>query len=91
MPAPYSGRAVANYFLARDHLTQVKLHKLLYYSHYWHFGLRDAPIGRDSGGMALRPGRALHLSRVRPLPVRAFRPPGHGIRSDQRELDRPTS
>ena len=44
MPAPYSARAVANYFLARDHLTQVKLHKLLYYSHGWHFGLRDAPL-----------------------------------------------
>ena len=28
---------MANYFLARDPLKQVKLHKLLYYSHGWHF------------------------------------------------------
>ena len=44
MPAPYSAKAVANYFLAKDRLTQMKLHKLLYYAHGWHLGFRDTPL-----------------------------------------------
>lgn len=44
MSAPYSAKAVANYFLAKDRLTQMKLHKLLYYAHGWHLGFQEAPL-----------------------------------------------
>ena len=44
MSAPYSAKAVANYFLAKDRLTQMKLHKLVYYAHGWHLGFQDAPL-----------------------------------------------
>ena len=44
MPAPYSAKAVANYFLAKDRLTQMKLHKLLYYAHGWHLGFGEKPL-----------------------------------------------
>ena len=46
MPAPYSAKAVANFFLERRRkkLTQMKLHKLLYYSHGWHLGFRGKPL-----------------------------------------------
>ena len=44
MPAPYSAKAVANYFLKKGHLTQMKLHKLIYYAHGWHLGLRGKPL-----------------------------------------------
>ncbi len=44
MAAPYSAKAVANFFLEREHLTQMKLHKLMYYAHGWHLGFREKPL-----------------------------------------------
>lgn len=44
MSAPYSAKAVANYFLAKNRLTQMKLHKLLYYAHGWHLGFQEKPL-----------------------------------------------
>ena len=50
MPAPYSPKAVANYFLNRRKerglrpLTQMKLHKLVYFSHGWHLALWNKPL-----------------------------------------------
>ena len=44
MPIPYDSRAVANYFLGQGHLTQLKLHKLIYYGHGWHLALRGEPL-----------------------------------------------
>ena len=44
MPAPYSAKAIANYFLPKGHLTQMKLHKLVYYAHGWHLGFTQAPL-----------------------------------------------
>ena len=50
MPVPYSAKAVANYFLDRSPpksggaVTQMKLHKLLYFAHGWHFAFRDQPL-----------------------------------------------
>ena len=44
MPAPYEAKAVANFFLKKQHLTQMKLHKLVYYSQGWHLTLRNAPL-----------------------------------------------
>jgi uncharacterized phage-associated protein len=46
---PYDAKKVANYFLAkqteRDQpITQMKLHKLLYFAHGWHLGLRGEPL-----------------------------------------------
>ena len=35
---------MANYFLAKYRLTQVKLHKLLYYAHGWHLGFQEKPL-----------------------------------------------
>lgn len=51
MPTPYSAKAIANYFL--DHrkkfkrkgpITQMKLHKLVYFAHGWHLALKDKPL-----------------------------------------------
>ena len=51
MPAPYSAKAIANYFL--DHrkkfklqvpITQMKLHKLVYFAHGWHLALTGKPL-----------------------------------------------
>ena len=50
MPAPYNPKAVANYFLDRpkpkkgDAITQMKLHKLLYFSQGWHLAFRGEPL-----------------------------------------------
>ena len=44
MCAPYSSRAVANFFLRKRRLTQMKLHKLLYYAHGWHLGIKGVPL-----------------------------------------------
>ncbi len=44
MVAPYSAKAVANFFLEKEHLTQMKLHKLLYYAHGWHLGFTEQPL-----------------------------------------------
>jgi uncharacterized phage-associated protein len=46
---PYSPKAIANFFLRTAWaencpLTQMKLHKLLYYAHGWQLGLRDSPL-----------------------------------------------
>ena len=35
---------MANYFLEKDRLTQMKLHKLLYYAHGWHLGFQEKPL-----------------------------------------------
>ncbi len=40
MLAPYSPRAVANFFLRKRCLTQMKLYKLLCYAHGWHLGIK---------------------------------------------------
>lgn len=44
MRAPYSAKAVANFFLKKESLTQMQLHKLLYYAHGWHLGLKGKPL-----------------------------------------------
>lgn len=48
MSAPYPAKAVANFFLKRARrrrpITQMKLHKLLYYAHGWHLGLTGEPL-----------------------------------------------
>lgn len=42
---PYSAKAVSNFFLAKSRkITQMKLHKLLYYAHGWHLGLTSLPL-----------------------------------------------
>ena len=42
---PYGAKAIANFFLEKDPgLTQMKLHKLLYYAHGWHLGFRKQPL-----------------------------------------------
>ena len=42
MPAPYSAKAVANFFLTRrpHRLTQMQLHKIIYYAHGWHLAIK---------------------------------------------------
>ena len=42
--APYDARRVANFFLDKRPLTQMKLHKLLFYAHGWHLGFKDKPL-----------------------------------------------
>ena len=50
MSAPYSSKAIANFFLdRRDNrkikpLTQMKLHKIVYFAHGWHLAIRSAPL-----------------------------------------------
>ena len=50
MAAPYSPKAVANYFLTRRKdrglrpVTQMKLHKLVYFAHGWHLALWKEPL-----------------------------------------------
>ncbi len=49
MSAPYSPAAAANFFLKTGlekdvPLTQMKLHKLLYYAHGWHLALIEKPL-----------------------------------------------
>lgn len=44
MPAPYSAKAVANFFLGKEPLTQMQLHKLVYYAHGWHLGYKKRPL-----------------------------------------------
>ena len=44
MGAPYNAKAVANFFLGKGELTQMKLHKLLYYAHGWHLGFKGEPL-----------------------------------------------
>lgn len=44
MPAPYESKAIANFFLQRQRLTQVRLHKLVYFAHGWHLGLNRGPL-----------------------------------------------
>ena len=45
----YDAKAIANYFLERakkegQSLTQMKLHKLVYYAHGWHLGITGKPL-----------------------------------------------
>lgn len=43
--APYPPSAVANFFLAKSgEITQMKLHKLLYYAHGWHLAVVGKPL-----------------------------------------------
>jgi len=44
MPVPYGAKAVANFFLRKKSLTQMKLHKLLYYAQGWHLGRTGKPL-----------------------------------------------
>ncbi len=44
LPAPYEAKAVANFFLGKGRLTQMKLHKLVYFAHGWHLGLLGEPL-----------------------------------------------
>ena len=44
MGAPYSANAIANFFLGKEQLTQMKLHKLLYYANGWHLGFKGDPL-----------------------------------------------
>lgn len=49
MSAPYKPSAVANFFLKigqkkNQPITQMKLHKLLYYAHGWHLAFRSNPL-----------------------------------------------
>ncbi len=47
MLAPYDPSAVANFFLHKDRftsLTQLKLHKILYFAHGWYLGLTGKPL-----------------------------------------------
>ena len=48
MPTLYSAKAVANHFLWKptrgERITQMKLHKLLYYAHGWHLGFGQGPL-----------------------------------------------
>ena len=42
---PYSSKSVSNFFLAKSRaITQMKLHKLLYFAHGWHLGLTNLPL-----------------------------------------------
>ena len=44
MSAPYEAKAIANFFLRRQRLTQVKLHRIVYFAHGWHLGLDRGPL-----------------------------------------------
>lgn len=44
VPALYESKAIANFFLRRQRLTQMKLHKLVYFAHGWHLGLNRGPL-----------------------------------------------
>ena len=50
MAVPYDSKAVANYYLLKPEPergganTQMKLHKLIFYAHGWHLGLRGEPL-----------------------------------------------
>lgn len=39
VPAPSEAKAIANFFLRRQRLTQMRLHRLVYYAHGSHVGL----------------------------------------------------
>ena len=44
-PVPYPPSAVANFFLAKsDEITQMKLHKLLYYAQGWYLAVVGKPL-----------------------------------------------
>jgi uncharacterized phage-associated protein len=50
-PAPYPPSAVANFFLSRDtELTQMQLHKLLYYAHGWYLAVVGKPLLNEMVG-----------------------------------------
>jgi uncharacterized phage-associated protein len=42
--APYPPHAVANWFLEREPIDQMKLHKLVYFAHGWNLGLFDQAL-----------------------------------------------
>lgn len=45
MPAPYDAKAVANYFLEKGKpISQMKLHKLIYYAQGWNLAIRGEPL-----------------------------------------------
>ena len=46
---PYDAKSIANFFIDRakesgETLTQMKLHKLIYYAHGWHLALTGEPL-----------------------------------------------
>ncbi len=41
---PYSPHSVANWFLKREQMDQMKLHKLVYFAHGWNLGLFGEPL-----------------------------------------------
>lgn len=44
----YSAKAVANYFLDKDDdISQMKLHKLLYFAQGWHLAVREGPLFKE--------------------------------------------
>jgi uncharacterized phage-associated protein len=44
-PVPYPAGAVANFFLAKsEEITQMQLHKLLYYAHGWYLAVAGKPL-----------------------------------------------
>lgn len=45
MPIPYDPKAIANYFLEKGNgISQMKLHKLIYYAHGWNLAIRKEPL-----------------------------------------------
>lgn len=44
MRARYTAQAIANFFLWQEQITQMKLHKLLYYAAGWHLGFTREPL-----------------------------------------------
>ena len=44
MRARYTAQAIANFFLWQEQITQMKLHKLLYYAAGWHLGFTGEPL-----------------------------------------------
>ena len=51
MSTPYTAKAIANYFLKhrkkfkrKGPITQMKLHKLVYFAHGWHLALKGEPL-----------------------------------------------
>ena len=47
MAAPYDARSVANFFLEKEQLTQMQLHKLVYFAHGWYLGFTGTPLIDD--------------------------------------------
>ena len=76
MPTPYTAKAIANYFLKhrkrfkrKGPITQMKLHKLVYFAHGWHLALKGEPlIDETLQAWDYGPGRSVSLPRVQAFP-----------------------